>query len=158
MSVRALALVTSVLVGCASQGALRPQLSESAPGTQLRCSAHDALAISEAGELVRGDGTTWSRVSTPANRRLRAMWGKSCHDVWVVGDGGTIVWGDGRDFWLVPSPVEAPLNAVRGTEHDDVWARTEDGTLLHFDGTRFEVAFTPPSAEPPPAQALALFR
>lgn len=158
MNPRALALVTLLLAGCGSRSvALRTALSEPTP-TVLSCGAGEKLTIDDAGELVRGHEHAWSRVTTPAKRPLRALWGTSCRDVWAVGDGGTILWGDGRDFWLVPSPIEAPLREVRGTDHDDVWVRADDGTLLHFDGARFDVAFTSPSAAAPPAQALALFR
>ena len=103
-----------------------------------------------AGLMLRYDGASFERLTTPSEQDIWGIWGATPDDLWVVGGdpniGAGFIWRDrGQGLEPVALPEELPSPSawykVWGTERADVWFCGVDGALLHYDGSEFsEVA------------------
>ena len=93
------------------------------------------VAVGSAGQVVRYDGTTWTR-STQTGKNLFGVWGDATTSaVFAVGDAGTILYYDGTAWHAQVSGTTQNLAAVWGTSATNVYAVGAGGTILHFNGT-----------------------
>jgi hypothetical protein len=103
------------------------------------------------GTIVRGDGSTFSKLATPdASATIYGVWGSSPDDMWAVGTDGTngVVWrssGDRFDATDVDPALVAQttLFKVWGRSADDVWMVGDQGRILHYDGSRISAMSSP---------------
>jgi hypothetical protein len=105
----------------------------------------DVFAIGPKGKIVRGDGTTWSTMSSGTTEDLLRIWGSGPNDVFVVGTSSILHWNG--TAW---SPMRLPEGVVGpGVEriHGDLWGSgpkdvyvVGSGGLLHWDGSRWSAA------------------
>lgn len=96
---------------------------------------NDAVAVGDAGEIRRYDGTNWNLQTGGTTNNLNAVWGFGTSSVFAAGDGGTIIYYNGSSWVLQPSGSTQPLNAIWGTSSTNVFAVGEGGTILHYDGS-----------------------
>ena len=107
-------------------------------------------AVSEQGNILRWDGTTWKIRHSNAGP-LFGIWGSSATDIWAVGTIG-LLHGQGASSddltWTavpVPGLDGVPLRAIAGRTATDIWAvggrsNTDvfppeiEGRVLHFSG------------------------
>lgn len=94
----------------------------------------DAWAVSETGQILHWDGSSWRNSSARAGVSLWAVWGLSATDVWVVGDRGYTANWDGSGWAQVPSSTNQNLRAIWGLGTNNVWAVGDLGTIQHWDG------------------------
>lgn len=95
---------------------------------------NDAVAVGDAGEIRRYDGTSWSLQASGTTKNLNAVWGVGT-SVFAAGDGGTILRYDGSNWIAQTSGTTQPLYAIWGTSSTDVFAVGAAGTILHYDGS-----------------------
>lgn len=101
-----------------------------------------AIAVGEAGTVLRWDGSAWSKLAAPTDRTLRAVWGTSEGHVWLGGDpdadGAVLFSLAGTTFERVALPAQSgAVRAIDGRSGSDVFVVTSDAgnaTTLHFDG------------------------
>lgn len=116
--------------------------------------ADDVMAGGEGGTVLRYDGSTFTRMTTPstsATQLVFGIWGASASDVWAVGGvtgGGTgFVWHfDGSAWSEVMLPAGHPGAAVFkvwGLSANDVWFCGLMGTLMHWDGSALSMVTSP---------------
>ncbi len=99
-------------------------------------SAGSAIAVGDAGTILRFDGASWKAEPSGTTVRLSAIWGAGASGpVFAVGGAGTILVNNGSGWTVQTSGTTQPLNAVWGTSGNDVWAVGGAGTILHYDGT-----------------------
>ena len=72
----------------------------------------DVWVVGAAGEIVRYDGSTWTRVPSGTPEHLEGVWGAAPDDVWAVGRSGTIRHWDGRSWGRALSGTELGLWGV----------------------------------------------
>lgn len=83
------------------------------------------------GVILRGDGTSWSLDSPPANDDWSGISGVSSKAVWVVGKRGTILRWDGQVWSVERSAAQGEsLLAVSSIDENNAWAVGEAGLLL----------------------------
>jgi hypothetical protein len=106
----------------------------------------DVFAVGSDGNIVRFDGTTWTKMFSGTLVSLNAVWGSSSSDVWAVGDQGVIKHFDGTAWTAVNSPITDNLTGVWGASADAVYAvgytSSREGTtaaLIRFDGQSWSV-------------------
>jgi hypothetical protein len=109
---------------------------EPAQSTRLHAvwcsSASNIYAVGR--ELLRFDGTAWTRSALPVSQSLEALWGAGPSELFAVGVDGVIVHYENESWAVQDSGVERSLHDVWGTAPNDVYAVGDAGTLLHFDG------------------------
>ncbi|MBX3207134.1 MAG: hypothetical protein KF764_18955 [Labilithrix sp.] len=96
--------------------------------------------VSEEGDILRWDGTSWSIVHTGAGKLL-TIWGSSPTDIWVGGTNG-LLHGTGAtsatvSWTQLATDGDVPVLSIWGTSANDVWAVGNDGStsrVLHYDG------------------------
>lgn len=86
-------------------------------------------AVGTKGEVIRYDGSKWTRVRTGLDRDLTGVWGSGDGSVWVTGNFDVLRWKDGV-FQTIP-PATYVLNGVYASG-SDVWIYGFDGTLLKY--------------------------
>jgi hypothetical protein len=97
---------------------------------------NDAIAVGDAGEIRRYDGTNWNLQSSGTTNNLNTVWevGPSS-GVFAAGDAGTILYYDGSSWLSQTSGTTQPLYAIWGTSANDVFAVGGSGTILHYNGS-----------------------
>jgi hypothetical protein len=95
-------------------------------------------------QVLRFDGSTWTRLSTGTSGDLWWVFGFSDGPVFLGGASGTILrWSDGR-FELLPTPGTGSVYGIWGVAANDVWAVGGDGNSGAFawrwDGTTWRKA------------------
>ncbi|HET7459547.1 MAG TPA: Ig-like domain-containing protein [Gemmatimonadaceae bacterium] len=81
--------------------------------------------------MLRFDGTTFTRMTTPANQGISAMWGSSASDVYAVGTAGVILHFDGTAWRTESSGTSEWLTSVWGTTAGaPVYVGTDMGRVL----------------------------
>ncbi len=96
--------------------------------------------VSEEGNILRWDGTSWSIVHTGAGKHL-AIWGSSPTDIWVGGTNG-LFHGTGAtsatlSWTQLATDGNLPILSIWGSSANDVWAVGNNGKaskVLHYDG------------------------
>lgn len=110
---------------------------------------HQAILAGSDGAVLRFDGVTFERLSTPGlgRQKIFGLWGAHPNDVWFVGgaagrDGFVWRYQDGV-FVEVPLPLAVPRRSdgelpsvlkVFGQSAQDVWFAGDRGLLLHYQG------------------------
>jgi len=106
----------------------------------------EVFFVGEGGVIVRTDGVSVERMTSPTTATLFGAWGSSPTDVWAVGgdpfgttDAATILHFDGTEWTetILASPLSGALFKVWGTGSDDVWAVGQVGIALHWDGVQW---------------------
>lgn len=110
----------------------------------------DVFIGGEAGTILRWDGATFARMSTPGTGTVFGIWAAAPNDVWAVGgDGGTagFVWHFDGSIWSdVALPAGHPGVAVFkvwGTAPGQIWFCGLMGTLLRWDGDALTLVASP---------------
>ena len=96
---------------------------------------NDAVAVGDAGEIRRYDGTNWNLQTSGTTNNLNAVWGFGTSSVFAVGDGGAIVYYNGSTWVAQPSGTTQPLYAIWGTSSTNAFAVGGGGTILHYNGS-----------------------
>lgn len=98
-------------------------------------SPRDVWASGESGTLVHFDGTSWSKVASPAGQAaVVSLWGASANEVWAVAvipnaTSSTLMRWDGT-AWTAFEQPPVVLRAVCGAGADDVWAVGKAGAMM----------------------------
>ncbi|MFL5487195.1 MAG: Ig-like domain-containing protein, partial [Gemmatimonadaceae bacterium] len=93
-----------------------------------------AIAVGDAGSILRYNGTSWNAEASGTAAHLRAVWGAAAAGpVFAVGDGGTILVNNGSSWTAQASGTAQPLYAVWGISASDVFAVGGAGTILHYN-------------------------
>jgi hypothetical protein len=96
-----------------------------------------------AGTILRYEGGTFERLTTPGTAKVFGMWGPAPDDVWAVGGngaGGGFVWHFDGEAWSevagVPDDLvsEGTVFKVTGTAADDLYMPCSEGSILHTTG------------------------
>ena len=104
-----------------------------------------AWTVSEEGELLRFDGTTWS-VFQKGGGLLRAIWGSGPTDLWAGGDAGLFHGTGATSATLVFQPVTLPsapsmhITSIFGSGSDDVWVSASTVTGFNAAGAVFHLS------------------
>jgi hypothetical protein len=96
--------------------------------------------VSEQGDILRWDGTTWSIVHSGAGK-LFSIWGSGPTDIWVGGANG-LFHGSGAtsatlSWTRFAVDSDMPILSLWGSSADDVWAVGNNGAtsrVLHYGG------------------------
>ena len=96
---------------------------------------NDAVAVGDAGEIRRYDGTNWNLQTSGTTTNLNAVWGFGTSSVFAAGDGGAILYYDGSNWVVQASGTTQPLYSIWGTSSTNVFAVGGAGTILHYDGS-----------------------
>ncbi len=106
----------------------------------------------EGGVILRREGGTFTRMSTPGTDTVYGIWGASPSQLWAVGGAadstGGFAWRLSGDTWTPePSvPAEVPTTGaiwkIFGTAADEAWLVGSNGIALHWDGSKLMSADT----------------
>ncbi|MFH1089111.1 MAG: prepilin-type N-terminal cleavage/methylation domain-containing protein [Candidatus Uhrbacteria bacterium] len=94
----------------------------------------DGWAISDSGQFMRFDGTSWNDWQDTGVDAWRDGICVSTNDCWAVGDNGLIARWNGAATWdpAVPSPTPRQLNGIDMVSASDGWAVGNNGTIIHY--------------------------
>lgn len=105
-------------------------------------SADNLFATASGGVVMRYDGTSWRKSSTPTAANLNAIWGTSANHLVAVGDDGVILVYDGSVWTQQASDIDVYFLDVWGTAANDVFAVGLDRTVVHYDGVSWTTMTT----------------
>lgn len=112
--------------------------------TALWASAANNLWAVGGETMLHGDGSTWTRYTSPKpGVTLYAVWGSGPNDVWAVGDSVALHW-DGTTWSAPANSGTMTLLGVWGSGPSDVWAAgyikgVNQGVLYRWNGTVWSV-------------------
>ena len=108
----------------------------------------DVWLVGSGGLMLRGNGTTFTRVTSPLpGGTWLEVWGLSASEVYITGDAGRIVRWNGRTFDILPSGVTDELWGIWGPNSTTLFAVGNNGTVLRWDGQLWR-RLSVPSAAP----------
>lgn len=134
-------------------------------GNDLLCAwapgPNQLYAGGHGGVILRWDGTRWTTESTPTQKTIFAIHGRTTSDIWAVGgdpytstitNRSLILHFDGTAWKEVAAPqfngYTYTFNAVHALAANDVWATIDNGTfLVHYDGKKWDWMSLPLSVE-----------
>ena len=105
-----------------------------------------------AGTILKYEGGSFQKMSTPSSATVFGIWGTSPTDLWAVGGqpsgtGAAFVWRyDGTDWIDAPGLPSVPISSyfkVWGRSATDVRIVGMDGVILHWDGSDFSQPKSP---------------
>jgi len=97
--------------------------------------AKNIIIAGTSGTLMRHDGTSWKKMTSPTTEHLWDIWGASSNNVFAVGEKGTILRYDGKAWKKMTTPTATQLFGVWGSGPADVWAVGAKGETLHYNGS-----------------------
>lgn len=102
-------------------------------------SATNVFAVGDSGVVLRYNGTTWTRMTTPVTAPLTDVWGSGASDVYATTAAGQLIRYNGT-AWSVVAAVQAPgaLWGVWGTAANNVYAAGDGGMLYRWDGANWQ--------------------
>jgi hypothetical protein len=111
----------------------------------LAGSGEDLWAVGEQGVMLRRVAGKWTRVASPTQNALHALWVNGPRDAWALGAKGTALRWDGTAWRQVPTGLEdSTFWKVWGSGPSDLWAivsphpaspRWQDGRQVYrWDG------------------------
>jgi len=93
-------------------------------------SATDMFIISNDGDILHFDGTTFTSSLDLASGQFTAIWGSSVDNVWAVGGFGLIYHYDGAVWEKVETGMILNINGVYGFGTDEVYFVMNRGTVV----------------------------
>ncbi len=106
----------------------------------------------DGGVILRSDGSTFERMTTPGIGTVFGIWGASVDDVWAVGGdsdaSGGFAWRLAGDSWAAEPSLSPDVSSnaaiwkAYGTTTDDLWLVGSSGVSLHWDGTALTPGMT----------------
>jgi len=99
-----------------------------------------AVAVGEAGTILRYDGATWAPMASITGVNLFGVWGSSPSNLYAVGVGGTIVHYESGSWSFMTTATPENLSAVWGSSDSDVWAVGDNGAIMRWDGTAWSLS------------------
>lgn len=102
-------------------------------------SASNVFAVGDSGVVLRYNGTTWTRMTTPTTAQLTDVWGSGASDVYATTASGQLIRFNGS-AWSLVSAVQAPgaLWGVWGTAANNVYAVGDGGMVYRYDGASWQ--------------------
>jgi hypothetical protein len=85
-------------------------------------SGEDLWAVGDGGALLRREARGWTRVTSPTQQALHALWVNGPGDAWALGAAGTALHWDGAAWSQVPTGVDGTFLKAWGSGPSDVWA------------------------------------
>ena len=130
--------------------ALRPRTPAIVPGVNdlfgiSGSGPSDIVAVGDTGSVLRYDGSTWTRETSPTSLLLRAIWNGGPGQYFTVGERGTILRSSGTAWTPQASGTQQFLRAVWGSDPTNVYVVGDSGVVLHFDGGRWSTVTVPVS-------------
>jgi hypothetical protein len=93
------------------------------------------------GAILKYEGGSFERMTTPGTGVVFGIWGASADDVWAVGGqfgggGGGFAWHYDGSTWTADetAPNDITLFKNNGRNASDMWIVGEAGTTVHWDG------------------------
>ncbi len=86
------------------------------------------------GTVLRYDGKTWQKMTTPTTEHLWDVWGSSASNIFAVGEKGMILRYDGKAWSKMATPITTQLFGIWGSGPSNIWAVGDSGEVLHFNG------------------------
>ncbi len=105
-------------------------------------SADNLFATATGGVVMRYDGTSWRKTTTPTTESLNGIWGTSANHAVAVGDNGVVMVFNGTSWSQQASGIDVYLLDVWGTSPSDVFAVGLDRTVLHYNGVQWSAMTT----------------
>lgn len=99
----------------------------------------DALAVGEAGAMLRRENGTWQTVDAGVTTDLHAVTGTAMDDMWAVGESGVALHFDGTSWTPTETGTTNALWAVFAPEEDIAFAVGNNGTALRWTDDAWEV-------------------
>ncbi len=103
-------------------------------------SATDALAVGVDGLLLRWNGSSWLRTSSPTTIDLSSITAISANNIWMTGNTGELQrvavafhW-NGQAWREFPLPVLGPVSVISSVSASDVWALSYGGGVIRWNG------------------------
>lgn len=98
-------------------------------------SSGNVFAVGDSGVVLRYNGTTWTRMTTPTTAQLTDVWGSGPSDVYATTAAGQLIRFNGSAWSVVPA-VQAPgaLRSVWGTGSGNVYAVGDGGIVYRYSG------------------------
>ena len=90
---------------------------------------NDVFAVGDNGNVLKYNGTMWSRMDSTTQFGLRGVWGTAANDVYAVGLGGTVLHYNGQAWKRQDSGTSISLIGVFGVGKD-VFAVGYSGSIL----------------------------
>lgn len=111
-------------------------------------SGTDGWAVGDGGILLRWDGSTWSKFTSPTTARLAGVVITSPTDGWIVGGYGDtqILRWDGSQLAVHAAPDGSGLTSVAAVSPTDIWAVGFYGQIVHWDGVQWSDITSPTSS------------
>jgi hypothetical protein len=104
------------------------------------------------GMILRYEGGSFTRMSTPGTETVFGLWGADPSDMWAVGGAsdstGGFAWRLDGETWIEEAslPADVPTDAavwkIYGERSDDAWLVGSNGVALHWDGAQLRRADT----------------
>lgn len=105
-------------------------------------SASNAWAVGEYGFVLRWNGSSWQRQSTPSLATLYSVWALSSNEAFAGGDNGTLLRWNGTAWTSMSFPTTSRVFAIWGTAANNVFAATDVGEILRYNGTAWALQTT----------------
>jgi hypothetical protein len=109
-------------------------------------SSTDVVVVGQAGNILHGDGTSWTPMSSGTSAQLSSVWGSSAADIFVVGELGTILHFDGTSWKAMASGTTKNLAGVWGSSAIEVFAAggsSGSSVILRYDGVTWKTVSAP---------------
>jgi hypothetical protein len=107
----------------------------------------DIWLVGSGGMVLRGNGTTFTRVTTPlTGGTWLEVWGLSATEVYITGDAGRIMRWNGSAFEIIPSGVSDELWGIWGPNSTTLFAVGNNGAIIRWDGLQWRRLTAPTNA------------
>jgi hypothetical protein len=107
----------------------------------------DLWLVGSGGLILRGNGTTFTRVAAPlSGGTWLEVWGLSASEVYITGDGGRMMRWNGSSFEVLPTGVSDELWGIWGPNSTTLFAVGNNGTIIRWDGAQWRRQFNPDPA------------